>query len=106
MQGVKPLYVPHVIEVFRKCRRPRALERLRISRAKLEPKRVHQRPNKYREEASPGGAAVSNDNVPCQTARGRRGLPWAWIALSSLATFLWLVAIGWFAIQLFRWMVG
>ena len=58
------------------------------------------------EKKRPLAEPPSNDNVPCQTARGRRGLPWAWIALSSLATFLWLVAIGWFAIQLFRWMVG
>lgn len=60
------------------------------------------------ENARRGGTA-SNDNLPSQTASDRRllrGLPWAWIALSGLATLVWLVGIGWIAVKLARWLVG
>jgi hypothetical protein len=32
------------------------------------------------------------------------GLPWAWIALSGLATLVWLAGIGWVAVKLLRWL--
>jgi hypothetical protein len=58
-----------------------------------------------RQKVSRDGA-VSNDNLP-QIESGRRlvrGLPWAWIALSGLATLVWLAGIGWVAVKLFRWL--
>jgi hypothetical protein len=66
---------------------------------------MHQSQNKDRQEA-PRSGTVYNDNVRSQTARRRRlvkGLPWAWIALSSLATLTWLAGIAWLTINLFRW---
>ena len=59
-----------------------------------------------REEA-PRSETASNDNSPSRLAPGGcllKGLPWAWIGLSSLATFLWLIGIGWVAVKLFRWL--
>jgi hypothetical protein len=58
-----------------------------------------------REKAPCNGTA--NDNLPPQIGSGRRlvrGLPWAWIALSGLATLVWLAGIGWVAVKLFRWL--
>jgi hypothetical protein len=65
----------------------------------------NQRLQSKREEAQSG--APSNDNSPTRlTAGGRlfKGLPWAWLALSSFATLLWLIGIGWVAVKLFRWL--
>jgi len=59
-----------------------------------------------REKASRNGTA-SNDNLPPQIGSGGRlvgGLPRAWIALSGLATLVWLAGIGWVAVKLFRWL--
>jgi hypothetical protein len=50
---------------------------------------------------------VSSDNSPSQMASSRRlhdGLPWAFIALSGLATLAWLLGIVWFAVKLFWWL--
>jgi hypothetical protein len=61
-----------------------------------------------RKETSGRNGSALNDNVPSQTASGTRllrGLPWAWIALTGLATLVWLVGIGWAAVKLFRWLV-
>lgn len=57
------------------------------------------------EEARRSGAA-SNDNLLPQIETGLRlgGLPWAWIALSGLATLVWLAGIGWVAVKLLRWL--
>jgi hypothetical protein len=51
-------------------------------------------------EACRNGTA-SNDNLPPQIETGR-GLPSAWIALSGLATLVWLAGIGWVAVKLLR----
>jgi hypothetical protein len=48
-----------------------------------------------------------NDNSPFRTASNRRllrGLPWVWIALSGLATLIWLIGIGWIAVKLISWL--
>jgi hypothetical protein len=61
-----------------------------------------------RENASEG-SVVSNDNFPSESAadrQSRRGLPRAWIVVSGVATFIWLVAIGWIAVKLFQWFAG
>jgi hypothetical protein len=58
-------------------------------------------------EKAPRNGTASNDNLPPQIGSGRRlvrGLPWAWIALSGLATLVWLAGIGWVAVKLFRWL--
>ena len=64
-----------------------------------------QKQRSKREEACRNGA-VSNDNLPPQMGAAWRlgGLPWAWIALSGLATLVWLAGIGWVAAKLFRWL--
>lgn len=52
---------------------------------------------------------ASNDNLPSKMDSDRRllrGLPWAWIVLSGLASLVWLVGIGWVAVKLARWLVG
>jgi hypothetical protein len=54
------------------------------------------------------GAAI-NDNSPSPIVSNRRlarGLPWAWIALSGLASVVWLIGIGWIAVKLFRWLTA
>jgi hypothetical protein len=59
--------------------------------------------------ASNDDGTASNDNLPPQMSAGRgllRGLPWAWIALSVLATLSWLIGIGWIAVKLFLWLAG
>jgi hypothetical protein len=66
-----------------------------------------QRPQPKQEKAQQRGME-SNDNLPDQTASGRplfKGLPWAWLALSGVATFAWLIGIGWVALKLFWWLV-
>ena len=37
--------------------------------------------------------------------RGAIG-PWAWLVLEGIATIGWLVAIGWAAVTLVRWLLG
>jgi hypothetical protein len=57
-------------------------------------------------EARPSGSEF-NDNSPSPTASNRRllrGLPWVWIALSVLATLIWLIGIGWIAVKLISWL--
>jgi hypothetical protein len=49
-----------------------------------------------------------NDNAPSKPGTDRRfrsGLSWAWIALSGMATCLWLIGVGWIAVKFFRWLV-
>jgi hypothetical protein len=60
-----------------------------------------QRPQPKQENAQQRGME-SNDNLPDQTAL--KGLPWAWLALSGVATFAWLIGIGWVALKLFWWL--
>jgi hypothetical protein len=45
-----------------------------------------------------------NDNVASSDRRSLRALPWAWIALSGAATFVWVVGIGWVTVKLFQWL--
>jgi hypothetical protein len=80
---------------------------LRILIARPEPKLVSNQKLQPKETPGPNGSAL-NDNAPHQTASGTRSLrslPWVWIALTGLATFVWLVGIGWAAVNLFRWFV-
>jgi hypothetical protein len=80
---------------------------LRILIAQPEPKLMNRKKLQPKETSGRNGSAL-NDNVPSQTASGTRllrGLPWAWIALTGLATLVWLVGIGWAAVKLFRWLV-
>jgi hypothetical protein len=61
---------------------------------------------KTKSEARQSGSEF-NDNSPPRTAsnrRLRRGLPRVWIALSVLATLIWLIGIGWIAVKLISWL--
>jgi hypothetical protein len=58
---------------------------------------------------TPRSDVASNDNLPSETASDSRlpkGLSWAWVVLSGLATLLWLVGIIWAAVRLFLWVAG
>ena len=41
---------------------------------------------------------------PVAGVRRLRGLPWAWLVLSGVATLGWLIVIGWAAVKVFRWL--
>lgn len=80
---------------------------LRILLARPEPKLMKSKKLQPKETPGRDGGAL-NDNAAPQTASGTRsirGLPWIWIALTALATLVWLVGIGWAAVKLFRWLV-
>jgi hypothetical protein len=57
------------------------------------------------EKAHRSGTASSDKSSSRLRSGGRllKSLPWAWIALSGLATLLWFASIGWVAVKLFRW---
>jgi len=74
---------------------------------RAEPKLVNNKKLQPKETPRRHGSEL-NDNAPHQTASGTRllrSLPWVWIALTGLATLVWLVGIGWAAVKLFRWLV-
>lgn len=37
---------------------------------------------------------------------GRTLWPWAWLVLTAVVTFGWLIGIGWAAVELVQWFVG
>jgi len=96
---------------FGKSRETRRLSRLTqdcLANLITRPELKLMNNQKAQPKETPGrNRAALNDNAPSLTTSARRsllGLPRVWIALSGLATLVWLVGIGWVAFQLFRWL--
>jgi hypothetical protein len=71
------------------------------------PKLMNSQKQQSKREKARRDDTASNDNLPSGMVSDRRfggGLPWAWIALSGLATLVWLAGIGWVVVKLFRWL--